>query len=929
MRIFKPLQLSLQQKTFSWLNKNQMAVSLLLGFHFDSDKEVLLDQDIWKFLANKLGQDGMLDFGMPKPQGEVIVLGNYYAPGGNPVKADRVQLIMGPVDKSLAVIGNRYWRTFLAPTEPESFTELPISYEYAFGGKSYDINPIGKGLDEIDVFGEMSLPMPNIENPDKLITSKTQRPDPAGLSPLDMTWQYRSSKMGTYDENWKLEYFPGYAPDLDWTYFNVTPSDQWIAEYWKGDETFQLMNMHPDKIELSGKLPAFRTRCFVQTLNDQQTRFSEIDMRAETTFLFPDDEIGILLFRGTMEVAEDDAADVKILLAAYEDLNQPLRTKDYYEEALNNRLDESKTFKYMMYTKDIIPQTERCGFARMLGDLGTEGESELANNLQAKADLEKQKALEKLEQEKQQLKEKLQAAGIDPAPYLKNFNASTDIQDDPQLKGIMETLEKILPGITSENSKDIKITEVDFDKFNELTEKMDLMAEEKKDKARQQMKDLMKKVEGTEAEKKVSEQIELTIKQMDELQPLPRPSNDETIQNLKAQLELLLNKREETLSQNSANSLLPEMDINFQEIEQQIADANYHIKELYRSGAHYIKGRPPHSVPLDIVQYRFQKMITKGESVSCKDWSGLDFSGLDLSGVDLSECYLEYANFSGAKLISANLKRAILTHANLSNADLTNAVLEDSNLGASQLTGTVFSNSNFAEGILSKANLSKAIFSHCNLSEVNFLEASFKNVKMDDCQLKSANFLEMNFLGSQFIGCELSECNFLQSQLENCDFSGSNLSTSNFIECNLNNSAFTQTNMTNVRFLGGSTLKNCNFREAILDKASFRNADAEGSNFEKSTFYMADFGDANLQRTKFYGAQGKRAMLMKADLRNADFSSVNLMEGSLMKARLTGANLSYSNLYSVEFMGATIGSTDFTGANLDLTEMEIWRPSSE
>jgi uncharacterized protein YjbI with pentapeptide repeats len=47
----------------------------------------------------------------------------------------------------------------------------------------------------------------------------------------------------------------------------------------------------------------------------------------------------------------------------------------------------------------------------------------------------------------------------------------------------------------------------------------------------------------------------------------------------------------------------------------------------------------------------------------------------------------------------------------------------------------------------------------------------------------------------------------------------------------------------------------------------------------------------------------------------------------LMDARLTSADLSYSNLYSVDFMNATVGGTDFTGANLDMTRLEDWRPS--
>ena len=322
MRVFKPLQLSLQHKTFSWENKNQFAVTLLLGFPFDREQEVLLEQDLWQFLPDQLGSDAMLDLCMPKPQGEVLVYGNYHAPGGQAVSAEQVQVKIGSVNKSLAVIGNRYWRALLAPTDPEPFTEMPISYEYAFGGKDYKKNPTGKGMDEVDVFGEMRLPMPNIEDPDNLVTSTNHRPEPAGLGPLDMMWEQRAAKTGTYDEAWQRDYFPGYPPDLDWTHFNAAPKDQWIDEFWGGDERFQILNMHPTKTQLDGSLPAFRTRCFIEKKLDNGLLFTEVEMRAETVCLFPTVETGVLIYRGVIDVKEDDASDVEHLLVAYENLDQ-------------------------------------------------------------------------------------------------------------------------------------------------------------------------------------------------------------------------------------------------------------------------------------------------------------------------------------------------------------------------------------------------------------------------------------------------------------------------------------------------------------------------------------------------------------------------------------------------------------------------------
>lgn len=928
MRVFKPLQISLQYKTFSWQKKSQLAVSYLLGFPFDDKQEVLLEQDLWQLIPDQV-ENGVIDACMPKYQGEVLVYGSYYAPGGRPVTVDSVQLIMGSVNKSLSVIGDRYWRTLLAPTDPDPFTRMPISYEYAFGGKDHKPNPTGKGIEEVDYFGEMRVPMPNIENPNWLITSRGARPEPYGFGPLDMMWEYRNAKMGSYDESWLQNYFPGYPLDIDWTHFNTAPPDQWIPEFWQGDESFQILNMHPEKPEVSGKLPAFRTRCFVEKKIDSGTLFTEVEMRAETVHLFPAMETGVIIYRGVIEINEDDASDVEHLLVAYEDINQAPRSKEYYDEALRNRLDEKKVFKYLMYTKDIIPDSERCGFARMMDGVEADGDSELARNMDARAEVEKQKALDMLEQQKQQLKEKLEAAKIDPTPYLEKFDIKDGPPDDPHVLAIMETMEKILPGSTSDNAKDIKVQNVDFSQFDELTKQMDAMAEAKKEDARQQLRDVIKKVEGSKAEKQVREQIEAVLKKMDELPDLPRPQADEALTRLRDQLEKVEQAKEKMCAQSIDENKLPQMDIGLEDVEQKLKEGFEQMKEMYRKGAHYVDGKPPHKEPMDIIQYRLQKSLDKGEALAGKDLAGVDFSGRDLSGMDLSDCYLEYSNFTGCNLQGANLQRVVITHANLHNANLTDADLRDSNLGDSILDGANFTRAKLQNSEFSKADLKGARIIDCDLEGVMFLESKMAGVDLSGSRLKGVNFLELDFTGSKFISSQMQECNFLQSTLRKTDFSGADLSSSNFVECDLDNSKFVEATMTNVRFPMGCTLRNCNFNKANLDKANLRDTDATGSSFEYITFHQADFGGANMQSTKFYAAEGKRAMLMKTDLGGADFSSVNLMEGSLMKARLTNADLRYSNFYAVEFMNATVGGTDFSGANLDLTKLEDWRPDRD
>ncbi len=866
MHVFKPLQLSLQTKSFIWQKKNYLAVTVLLGFPFDPSKDVLLEQELWNFLPEQLGTDTMLDMGMPKPQGEVLVYGNYFAPGSNPVTADQINLSMGSVDKTLAVIGDRYWRLVLGATAPEPFTEMPVDYPHAFGGKDHKPNPIGKGMEEVDVYGEKHIPLPNIEYPHRLITSPDHRPEPAGFAPLDMMWQKRAGKMGTYDEEWKQEYFPGYPPDLDWTHFNAATDDQWISEFWQGDEEFQLTNMHPKKQHLKGNLPAFRARCFIKQTMNQQPAVTEVDMHAETVFLFPQAETAVLLFRGTIEVMEDDATDVEHLLAGYEDLSQTPRSQEHYSQAIFNRLDDEKAIRFMLSTKDIIPHSERCGFERMLDDLDMGSDSELGKNLDARVEEEKQKAEELVAEKKQELSEQLTAAGLDPKPYLKKYDLPELPDEDPHMLEIKEILEKILPGITLNDPTKLKLGEVDLSKFKELDAKFETYVQEKKDAIKKQLLDSIEEVEGSDIEQQVREKIELAIKQMDEPAELPRPSADESLLQLKQQVEQIEQAREILRSEGVEESRLPVVDIDFKDIEQKIHQGIDKLKATYLSGAHLVEGKPPHDAPLDIMQYRLQKWLDKGDTLAGRDLSGLDLSGMNLSGMDLSGCYLEYARLKGTNLRGANLARAIITHADLSQADLTGADLTEANLGDSLLEQATIADTRMRKLILSKARLEKTRFINCNMEEVKFLEATLPQAEFNNCIIQLATFLEMDFNGSSFINSRLQQCSFLQCTLEQCDFSNSNLSSTNFVECKLNYSRFSGARMTNIRFPGGCELNHCRFDHTQLDKANLRDISAEDSDFEFSSFSEADFSGANLRRSKFYGSSGKRALFIKSGL---------------------------------------------------------------
>lgn len=352
MKIIKETDQAILLNYYGVKDRFYLAVSILTFFGFDSPDQPLKEQEMWPFVQGELGKDAILDLAMPKLQGEALVWGKCFAPGGKPAKALDVSFQLGPIQKQLYIFGDRRWSRLagksLTVSEPEPFLEIPLTYSRAFGGPGFDLNPLGKGFaPAADASGNTVHLLPNIEHPDHVIGSPGDRPEPAGFAPLDSTWPQRARKMGTYDNRWLQERWPFYPDDMDWTYFNAAPQDQQLKDvYFRGDEIFSLKNLHPEKRLITSKLPGLRQRCFINQLAEPNDRkgevlFKEVKTRAETVWLFPHAERGIVIFRGAAPVADDEALDVIHLFVAAEGLaDEPGTLEDYYD-IFKKRLDRS------------------------------------------------------------------------------------------------------------------------------------------------------------------------------------------------------------------------------------------------------------------------------------------------------------------------------------------------------------------------------------------------------------------------------------------------------------------------------------------------------------------------------------------------------------------------------------------------------------
>jgi len=204
-----------------------------------------------------------MDLVCTKTTTDVVVLGHAYAPHSQPVTELDIGFRVGPVLKHLHVTGDRVWQG-RTPSRPLPFVKMPLVYERAYGGfdpkslntlrPQWDVrNPVGTGF-ALSASRIGGLKLPNIEYPDKLITSWNDRPTPAGLGPICAHWQPRTSFAGTYDGKWQQERLPLLPLDFDDRYYQCAPTDQQTPQFLMGGEPVALINFTPGG-ELRFELP--------------------------------------------------------------------------------------------------------------------------------------------------------------------------------------------------------------------------------------------------------------------------------------------------------------------------------------------------------------------------------------------------------------------------------------------------------------------------------------------------------------------------------------------------------------------------------------------------------------------------------------------------------------------------------------------------
>jgi uncharacterized protein YjbI with pentapeptide repeats len=876
VKVIKPRTLGLLTRTFERDRKQHLVVSILAMSPFGSPSRLFPESELWTFATRALGPERALDDALPKPRGELLVDGSAFNVGGaRPGCAVRVRL--GPIDKTLHVVGDRVWpydaltgEPSSSPTAPAPFVEMPLDWSRAYGGDGYPQNPLGRGYWTKATLANRPVPLPNVEHPRRPVAHPSDRAEPAGFGAYDLMWPQRFSKVGTHDAKWLEEQFPGFALDMDLGIFNAAPPDQQIEGYFRGDEELEVEGMHPARARVAGRLPALAARAFV-TLRGADA-LQEVPMRLDTVRLFPNHERALVVFRGVVEVAEADADDVVHLLIAAERMGAA-HPRSHYDAVLANRLDRKKGAAYALRDRDLVPDPDPDA-PKVDGAF----EDELQKLYEV--ELLQNQALERRGQkELAAVEDQIRAAGLDPAQWITPPAPEKEvIPEDPVDRA-------------------------------EYVEEAIARAKKTADEA------------AAEAEARARAACEAAGVDYDaaiararaEAGGPPKFSAEAELTRLRCIAELLRIGGEDA-SAAEAQASDPAVAAKLVALEKQLF-------AIYRGYAHhYPPAQPADAERSRLLREEVAAARAGGTSLRGRDLTGADLSGVDLGGLDLEDALLEGANLAGARLAGAKLAGAVLTRAALGGVVLDAADLTRANLGGADLAGASLREATLVRAVLTGAVLDGAALDGATLDDADLTDTALVGASLADAKAARVTFSNARLERVSFARAAMPRARFLECTLEEVTFAGARLEALTLMNVSGKGVVFDRAVLDNLRCVQRCDLSGARFEGASLLGANLREAVLEGARLRGARLSGADLSKANLAGADLRGVVAREARFDRTDLTGADLRGIDCLLGSLRAARVGGADLGGSSLFGADLLHLSVDrGTKLEGAELGRT----------
>ena len=274
------------------IEKDRMMASVVIReTHLIEAGELRLDADApWAADGAPIKTEfGEFDADSPFPRAatDVFVLGKAYPPvAGNGTEA-RVEIGIGlEFSSEILVRGDRRWvrqGADLVASRPEPFDAIPLTWEYAYGGKcasdtgdfAFPTNPHGRGLYLTAEQAEGGV-LPNLEHPQWPVRTWQDRPEPVAMSPLGVDSGFRALRAAQFD----TASVPPKVLKIRQQFFNNAAPRMMTARAIDPDAAVHVQGVRPGGRELRFRLPGNQYHVYVQLANRAYVFPAHIDFLA-------------------------------------------------------------------------------------------------------------------------------------------------------------------------------------------------------------------------------------------------------------------------------------------------------------------------------------------------------------------------------------------------------------------------------------------------------------------------------------------------------------------------------------------------------------------------------------------------------------------------------------------------------------------------
>lgn len=855
MKTLKPFRLSLLTRPYRWQRRDVLGVSVFALVDIAQAPTLLMDQELWKLAGAETG--GLLDLATPKQYPEVLVSGHAYPHDPKSPGACAVRLKVGAIDKSLLVFGDRYWLDGKA-TAPLPFDRMHLDWSRAYGGPGVAENPLGIGAQDEEINGVRVRRLPNVEHPLHRVGDPAQRVVPAGFSALAMDWPQRAAHMGReYGEQWLEHDFPGFAPDMDWRFFNAAPPDQWGAANTEltGGTEYELWNMHPDHPVQRGRLPDWRARCFASRQADGSA-LEEIALRLTTAWFFPDRTQMVLIWHGALPVREDDAADILHIMPALEHARQP-RDTAHYETVVRQRLDPELGAVYALLDAQLVPE-DLCG---ELLQASTDAVASRPSNRNLYAGAARRHARER---------ESLLAQGLDPDLYMVPLDP---LPEPPKLSDLPQTILRMQ---------------------RELEEAKQLASGPAARALADPNLPELAKVSGVDMD---------ALRKLDDDGKLPTGFDPRHVKRHLAEFDASPHAHAKLgTSPPLAQTLGPQ------------------VHQAYQQSAHQFAPPPP-MPPLRAQRTRRKLEARLQGNRDCRDMNltGADLSGMDLSDVNFQRTILSGAKLNDARLDGSDLTDAVLASADLTRASMRGVNLTRANLGRAHCVQTDFAKSQITEAIWDHAHCENCSFLDSTWQLGRLHLARLQGCDLSRAVFKQWAAISATLEGCRFREARLDQCVFMQGALADADFAQADLVRVSFMDVEFSGRfSLEDATLDGCAFAGRVELAGACLRGMQFKQGSARGATLSGADMRNARLAASDFSECRLQDANLTGLTAPDTHFVRTDFTGACLRNANLINSLLGKAIFLRANLDGANLFRADVAQALMD--DSTGLDHAYTQ---------